>query len=137
VKEENLLTLYYREDKMKNQKGFTFIEIIAVMVIMSMIFIVILPRMYYLSESARKQVVKNITIELGSREMATWIHTHLDYGFKSDEQVFEFGDYQLDGCTWNSIDISGGTLQYEKDVIHLNRRPASFDTPARWSANQF
>ena len=118
---------------MKNEKGFTLIEIICIMVIMSMMVIVILPRMNYLSDSARKQVAKTITIELGSREMAAWVFTHLDYGFKSDEQVFDKVDHQLDGCTWNSIDISGGILQYEKIVMHLNRRPASFDTPARWS----
>jgi prepilin-type N-terminal cleavage/methylation domain-containing protein len=118
---------------MKNQKGFTFIEIIAVMVIMSMMCIVILPRMHFLNESARKQVARTITNELGSREMKAWVFTHLDYGFKSDEQVFDKVDHQLDGCIWNSIDISGGVLQYEKIVMHLNRRPASFDTPARWS----
>ena len=121
---------------MRNEKGFTFIEIIAVMVIMSMMCIVIIPRMNFLHESARKQVAKTITIELGSREMAAWVFTHLDYGFKSDEQVFDKVDHQLDGCTWNSIDISGGVLQYEKIVIHLNRRPASFDTPARWSVSK-
>jgi len=119
---------------MKNQKGFTFIEIIAVIVIISMICIVILPRMYCLSESARKQVIKSINIELNGREMTAWVYTHLDYGFKSDEQVFTYVDHQLNGCTWNFIDISGGILQYEKTVIHLNRRPASAETPARWSA---
>ena len=118
---------------MKNQKGFTFIEIIAVMVIMSMMCIVILPRMHYLSDSARQQVNKNITVELGTREMTAWITTHLDHGFKSDEHVFEVADYGLKGCTWDSIGVAGGVLRYDKTVVNLNRRTSSSETPARWS----
>ena len=118
---------------MKNQKGFTFIEIIGVLVIMSMMCIVILPRMYHLSEGARQQVNKNITVELGTREMTAWITTHLDHGFKSDEQVFEVVDFELKGCTWDSIGTAGGVLRYDKTVVNLNRRTSSSETPARWS----
>jgi prepilin-type N-terminal cleavage/methylation domain-containing protein len=119
---------------MKNQKGFTFIEIIAVMVIMCMMCIVILPRMYDLSAGARQQVNKSISIELGQREVAAWVIAIMDHGgVKSDEQVFEFADHKLKGCTWNSIDINGGILQYDKTIVLLNREPASNESPARWS----
>ena len=119
-----------------NEKGFTFIEIICTMVIMSMMCVVLLPRMYNLSEGARQQVNKSISIELGQRELAAWVVAIMDHGgVESDEQVFGFADHKLKGCTWNSLDVSGGTLQYDKTIVHLNRKPATSETPARWSTS--
>jgi MSHA pilin protein MshA len=54
------------------EKGFTLVEIIAVMVILSVLAAVAIPRYMSLDESARQRAIDAAISELNGRETLTW-----------------------------------------------------------------
>jgi len=60
-----------KELRMLNQKGFTLIEIIAVLVIMSILAAAGMQKMESLSDSASKQTLNHAVRELTSKEVLT------------------------------------------------------------------
>jgi prepilin-type N-terminal cleavage/methylation domain-containing protein len=131
---------------MNNSKGFTLIELIATMVILSVLAAILIPR-YIDAETASKYRALDLGVsEMNGRETLSWALVKLsDEGYRDDDQVWaqllavagiDLGpDYD-----WN-LDSPGpaskkGTLRFKGNVFSpLNRTLSTTETPARWKRN--
>ncbi len=128
---------------MNNSAGFTLIELIATMVILSVLAAVLIPR-YMDAETASKYRAIDMGVsEMNGRETLSWALVKLsNEGYRDDDQVWgqllsgpgiDLGpEYDWD------LDRPGpankkGTLRFKRDVFSpLNRSLSTIETPARW-----
>ena len=118
-----------------NQAGFTLIEIIAVMVIISVMASVATKKYIDIQGLAEgKALVAGIT-ELNSRETLTWTN-----------QKFAPGGYTDDATIWSAMNTNlgvsyswtlgpnaaGGTLEFGSQTTALTRTVSSSIAAARW-----
>ncbi len=79
-----------------NKKGFTLIEVVAVMVIMSVMVSVGFKKVDVLSHNAVERVLENGLRELNTREILVWAEIKLsDVGWINDTTVFSELDTNL------------------------------------------
>jgi prepilin-type N-terminal cleavage/methylation domain-containing protein len=120
----------------KNQAGFTLIEIIAVLVILSVVGAITFTKAEALSESATLRAIEDGIRELNSREMVTWANIKLsDQGWIDDATVFATMDVDLGaGFHWTHIaGPSGGRLHFKDVVVNLTRAPSQNTVAGRWA----
>jgi prepilin-type N-terminal cleavage/methylation domain-containing protein len=128
-------TLNERNRKM-NAKGFTLIEIMAVLVMIGVLAAVAVKKFNVISTTANLRLLLAGITELNSREMLVWTN-----------QKFATGGAIDDVAVWNDLDKNlgleyrwtvgpnamGGTLKFESVSAALSRSPATEMTPARWA----
>jgi len=118
--------------RLQNDKGFTLIEIIAVLIILSVLAAVVVPRYVDLEEGARQRAIDAVI-----SESLTWANNKISTsGFVSDAKIFGEIDYGIDpNYNWSPSDptISGGTLLFKEKSFTLSRTASSFLTPAVWN----
>jgi prepilin-type N-terminal cleavage/methylation domain-containing protein len=118
-----------------NQKGFTLIELIAVMIIMGVVASIALNRYESLSDAATQQVLTAAVRELNVRECLTWTNIKVSReGYTDDENVYAALDTDLGPkFKWNpGPGIGGGTLHSGIRACVLVRTPSSFAAAGRW-----
>jgi prepilin-type N-terminal cleavage/methylation domain-containing protein len=118
-----------------NQKGFTLIEIMAVLVIISVMASVATKKWIDISKLAQDRALTAGITELNSRETLTWTN-----------QKFASGGYTNDGDIWTAMstdlgthyswvagpDASGGTLGFGARTMILSRTVSTSIASARW-----
>jgi prepilin-type N-terminal cleavage/methylation domain-containing protein len=120
-----------------NQAGFTLIEIMAVMVIISVIISVATKKYVDISDMAQDRALEAGITELNSRETLTWTN-----------QKFAPGGYTNDGDIWTAMttdlnlgpayswiagpDAGGGTLRFGARTMILTRTVSTTIVTARW-----
>jgi prepilin-type N-terminal cleavage/methylation domain-containing protein len=127
-----------------NQSGFTLIELIATMVIISVLAAVLIPRYIDAETSAKMRGLDMGVAEMNGRETLTWAMVKLsDSGYKGDLRLWD--QFKVDPGTnlgadydWNlgqpDIDSGTGTLRFKKEVsAALTRAPSTTEKPGRWS----
>ncbi|MGD8991979.1 MAG: prepilin-type N-terminal cleavage/methylation domain-containing protein [Desulfobacterales bacterium] len=118
-------------------KGFTLLEIIATLVILSILAAVAIPRYISLDESARQKGIDAGIAELNGRETLTWSNQKIGDGYQDDVVLFALVDTHLGGdYTWSGAgpDASGGTLIFRQSAaVTLVRSTSTTVTPAFWS----
>ena len=122
-------------DLVTNRKGFTLIELIAVMVIMGVMVSVAIKKFDLLSDNASIIAIEAGIRELKLRESVTWFKIKLsDTGYINDVDVYNAIDKNLgQGYIWNpGPDISGGRLHFKSQSVDLNRAPSTPNSPASW-----
>jgi prepilin-type N-terminal cleavage/methylation domain-containing protein len=129
--------------KRKFEEGFTLIELIATLVIISVIAAILVPR-YIEAETSSKYRALDVGVsEMNGRETLTWAVVKMsNTGYQNDDQVWtqlmsnpgiELGpDYD-----WSqgapSLANKKGTLRFKGEVsAALNRNQSSIVTPGRW-----
>ena len=120
------------------EKGFTLVEIIAVMVILSVIAAVAIPRYMSLDESARQRAIDAGIAELNGRETLTWSNLKITItGYTDDAALFLLlnttlgNDYSWEG---GPPDESGGTLKFRQSIeVPLSRTESNDIEPGHWS----
>ena len=120
------------------EKGFTLVEIIAVMVILSVLAAVAIPRYMSLDESARQRAVDAGISELNGRETLTWSNIKITLtGYVDDATLFSSVDTTLGGdYSWvgGPPTKDGGTLRFRMSVsVALNRSESTDIHPGQWS----
>jgi prepilin-type N-terminal cleavage/methylation domain-containing protein len=120
-----------------NQKGFTLIELISVMIIMGVVVSVSIRRFDLLSDSASQSVLHAGVKELNIRESLIWTNSKISLeGYTNDETVFAAVDTKLgSGYTWNPDPpdrVSGGTLTFKSASRTLNRQESTQSAAGRW-----
>jgi prepilin-type N-terminal cleavage/methylation domain-containing protein len=118
-----------------NQKGFTLIELISVMIIMGVVTSVSIQKFDLLSDTASQQALYAAVRELNIRESLTWTNLKISSaGYTNDEELFALIDTNLgDGCQWNpGPTISGGTLHLRSHSRTLTRTASTETSAGRW-----
>ena len=120
------------------EKGFTLLEIIAVLVILSVLASVAIPRYMSLDESARQRAIDAGIAELNGRETLTWSNIKItNTGYADDAALFPILNTTLGGdYTWvgGPPDRNGGTLKFKESIeIPLTRTESTHIQPGSWT----
>lgn len=121
-----------------NTKGFTLIEIIAVLIILSTIAAMAIPRFIDLDQNAKDRAVEAGISELNGRESLIWADIKVSpTGWQDDAALFSAMDTDLG--TLNYIWIvgptaAGGRLSFQSgSPVDLVRTPSTTLGPAKWN----
>ena len=112
------------------------IEVVAVMVIMSVMVSVGVKKLDLLSHSASDRVLAHGLRELNTREALNWTKIKLsESGWVNDANVFaELDTYLGKEFKWTAgPDIIGGTLSFRSNSIQLTRTASSSLTAGSWN----
>ena len=122
---------------LKGQAGFTLIEILSVLVILSILAAVTIYRFDFLSQTATRTALAAGVKELNVRETLVWTQTKLSQqGWISDENIFAAMDTDLgpDYFWGPAASKTGGTLHFRSysSSLVLTRIPSTSRKPAVW-----
>lgn len=121
-----------------NQKGFTLIELISVMIIMGVVASVSIKKFDMVSDTAGESALHLGIKELNIRESLTWSNIKISGdGYTNDQDLWDLlvPDLDLGGkYSWNpGPDISaGGTLHFQSNSMALNRQPSTPSSAGKW-----
>jgi prepilin-type N-terminal cleavage/methylation domain-containing protein len=121
--------------RIKNQAGFTLIEVMAAMVIIGIISSVGIQKFDQISDSARQRAMEYALRELNLRELLTWGLIKIsDEGWQSDDALFTRLDTRLgEQYGWSSgPGLTGGTLRMQSTSLALGRLPSTINTAGQW-----
>ena len=123
------------ESNILNQKGFTLLELIAVMVIVGVMSSMAVKKMGLVSDTAADRALLLGIKELNVREHLTWAKIKIsNAGWKNDSDVFAEIDTNLAGCGWTSGPAaSGGTLRLRSQSAVLIRSASTATSAGRWN----
>jgi prepilin-type N-terminal cleavage/methylation domain-containing protein len=120
---------------MSRENGFTLIELMAVMVMVSIIASVIVQKIYALDTVAKFKAINEAVHQLNSRELLTWTNFMFSPGgYTSDEDVFNAVDKDLGtDYTWSAGPTgSGGQLSFKTESVSLTRQSSTPVSAAKW-----
>ena len=120
-----------------NTKGFTLIEIVAVLIILSTLAALAIPRFIDLDNNAKDKAIDSGISELNGRESLIWADTKVSSGgWQDDATLFATMDTYLGGdYAWVvAPTTTGGRLSFQAgSPVDLVRSASSLLAPAKWS----
>ncbi|UCH23552.1 MAG: prepilin-type N-terminal cleavage/methylation domain-containing protein [Deltaproteobacteria bacterium] len=121
-----------------NATGFTLIEIIAVLVILSTIAALAIPKFIDLDENAKGRAIEAGISELNGRESLIWADIKVSpTGWQDDATLFATMDTDLGTANYVWIvgpTAAGGRLSFQSgSPVDLIRTPSTSIGPAKWS----
>jgi prepilin-type N-terminal cleavage/methylation domain-containing protein len=119
---------------LRNQKGFTLVEIIAVLAIMGVILSIGVYKVIGgTSIKAEESVLISVIISLNEKELEAWTNLKLDVGWTSDEEVYN--NLKILDYVWQSKDQDGGIIMIRDKAFHLKRIRSVKNTYGKWEAS--
>ena len=118
-----------------NQFGFTLVELISTMVILSVVSTVVVKKFDLLNVNAESRVLFDGVKELNARETLIWIDFKLSPGGWTDDSiVYPKIETSLgDEYAWSSGPTSsGGRLEFGSQAIVLTRKASTYTSPGSW-----
>ena len=119
-----------------NQKGFTLIELISVMIIMGVVASVSIQKFDTVTDTADERALYLGIKELNIRESLTWSNIKISIdGYTTDADLYLLLDTDMGvGYRWDpGPDITaGGTLHFKSQSIALNRQQSTVSAAGKW-----
>lgn len=121
-----------------NQKGFTLIEIVSVMIIMGVVASVSIQKFDIVSDTANQRALISGIKELNVRESLVWSNLKISgTGYSQDEDLWTTVEPILQlarGYEWTAGPdrSSGGTLKFKTASKSLNRQVSSDSSAGKW-----
>ena len=121
---------------LRNQKGFTLVEIIAVLIILSVLAALAVPKYIDLEQNSQQKVFDSAIAELNGREGLVWANLKMSAtGYQDDAQLILVSDYNLGtDFVWqpgHPVAV-GGDLTFKGETVTLNRTASDTLKPANW-----
>jgi prepilin-type N-terminal cleavage/methylation domain-containing protein len=116
--------------------GFTLIELMAVLVILSVWSAIGVKKVVGINETVEKNFIEQAVVELNTRESLLWFKIKMSkQGYADDESLWSKMDTNLGaGYRWNSgPDITGGELGFRSAAADLARNPSEKTYPGQWN----
>ena len=124
------------KNDLRNQKGFTLIEVMCVIVILGVLTSTTIHKYGLLTDTAEINSLTAGIRELNIRESLTWIQLKLDKaGWPGDVKIFNEVDKNLgSGYRWDPKPppITGSALHFKTQSASLSRTPSTIGSPAVW-----
>ena len=118
-------------------KGFTLIELIAVMVILGVMASVAVKKFHLISDTAGDRALQEVIKELNVRETVTWTKTKwTSTGWTNDADLFTLMDTHLGtNFVWTAgPGPAGGTIKFKSSTMVLIRTPSTTSSIGRWNS---
>ena len=118
-----------------DQAGFTLIEILSVLVILSILAATTIHRFELLSQTASRTALTAGVKELNVRDTLAWVQAKISsQGWNDDDHIFAAVDTDLGpDYIWDPVpNRTGGTLRFRSHSIVLTRIPSTMSKPAVW-----
>ena len=136
-----------KKNPLRNQKGFTLIEIIAVLIILGILAAVAVPKYFELQDDAAKAALKRAVAELSARDNLAWAKyksgtTDANYDSVADlndptkiinaDGSGSFGDFTVNGMA-----ATGNKLTSPNFTIYalVDRTQATENSPGIWDSS--
>lgn len=121
-----------------NQKGFTLIELISVMIIMGVVASVTIQKFGMVSDTASERALHLGIKELNIRESLEWSNLKISTdGYTTDEELYLALDTKLgDIYKWNPDPpdrLTGGTLSFKSSSKTLDRQESTPSSAGKWN----
>jgi prepilin-type N-terminal cleavage/methylation domain-containing protein len=122
---------------MKNQRGFTLIEIMAVMVIMGVVASVGVKKGVFVRDIAETAVARSVISSLNSNETMVWGRTLIKGDYQTDFDVWNHKDEILDvgnrtKVQFHTVTQTGATVSINGNRAVLKRTPSVLSSGGRW-----
>ena len=119
--------------KVNNQNGFSLVEIIAVLIILSVISALVIPRLIRTDENASYRMVENAVVNLNSHEKTFWLNQKMMDEYKNDSDMFSSIDYEIGSeYIWVDREETGGVIRFKDNEYTLVRTPSTKESFAVW-----
>lgn len=121
--------------KLFRDKGFTLLELIAVMALLALLASLSVPRFIDLTATASQKALKSAVEELNTQEKMVWLDImNSESMWIGDESVFSRIETDLGaGYHWSpKANIDGGKLHFKDQMVKLKRIPSTATSAGKW-----